>query len=787
MLSALLPTLFLWTSLLSPASAQNASLKPAVFRDFSGGYADAIDPLNLDPKFSPDSLNIVIDNPVGSFKPRAGFIQCGVSPSTTPYTTAYVYSRTDGSENLILSDNNTIWSTRDCITFSTITTGLGYNNIPNFALVRDKLWIVNGSTWVSTWNGSARFVLDGVNSTTPQPAPPKARYIAFWKERVWLARTNTEPSAVYFSALEDSGGNDIDPSTGSAAWPATNAIYVDQDAGSAIFGISPYCDQLKVYKDPGRWGIVFNSQFDNAVVKDFANPGTRYQASIVEHEGAQIFVGRDGIYASDCNQAKRISDAIQVKFDEVNQSNVDSSFKTWDLTGDFNAGTNSSTTISADSVFVSSISGVYADFDVGGLVDTSSNPLVCIPRTGYTIGDACGPIAGPVWPGFGPYTVRVFGDNAIDSGTMYIIKKVDGSTLAYTGGTLDVLASGSSPSTFTANTSAFSNTAVFLHFTGGGSHLYTSTFTIGPVLTFQYLNTDRGLNWLDNIQSRLFFSSGVWTSEIYNLVSVSSFSTLEAEHTVNGGAVAYSVRVGTSSTAITQNAYSPITPGALITGTTSDIYIQVKATMTVVSTLDASPEIDYITVNVAQGSGSNQQVHSFSEDGKLYVSASTGASATNNIVFVKAKPSIDAWGIYDWKIGTMVAFGERFYSIASSHTAVNRMNFGTNDNGQPIHWHWTSRDEAWGDPGVKKYLLEITGDYRSGYASNLKVGYSRDFGTTFTEHTVAATNSGRGTFRLFVNGGNANDYRLRIRGSTLDETAVITGLAGWARILNLRE
>lgn len=736
-------------------------------------------------------MNVDIDNPVGSLKPRAGYLQCGVSPSTASTTNAYVYSRTDGSENLILTDNNTIWSTRDCVTFSTITTGLGFNNIPNFATVRNKLWAVNGSTHVITWDGSTAGLLDG-RAGTPSPAPPKSRYIAFWKERVWLARTTTDPSAVYFSALEDSSGNDIDPSTGSAAWPATNAIYVDQDGGSPIYGIAPFCDQMKVYKENGRWGISFNSQFDNAVVKDFSNPGTRYQASIVDHDGLQHFVGRDGIYASDCSQAKRISEAFNTKFGDVSQSNVDSSFKTWDTDSDFSAGSLSSATVSDGSVFIASRTAIIQDFDRG------LGTWTCIPASdpGATIQSKCG-VYNSTNTQFGSlvigsYSASVTGNTPSDTGTLYIFT-VAGTTIAQSGATiggctLGALSSGGSISTYTVSCSGQAGQSVYLHFTGNGTHLYSSSFTIGTTLTFQYLNTaSEAINMLDNFQSRLFFSTGIWTSEIYNLVTVSSFSSFEAESSLSGGNIAYFVRVGTSATAITQNNYYSITPGALITGTTADIYIQVKASETAPSTLDASPELQNVTVNVVQGSGSNQQIYAISFLGNLYVSASTGTSATNNLVFKKSRSPNESWTLYDWRVGPMVNFTDRLYAASSDGRGINRMLYGTNDNGTAISWYWTSRDEAWGDPGVSKRLLEITGDLRSSTASNLMVGYSRDHGLTFTNSTFSATAAGRGTFRRFVNGGYASDYRLYIGGSTLDETAVITGLAGWAKMLNLRE
>jgi hypothetical protein len=328
---------------------------------------------------------------------------------------------------------------------------------------------------------------------------------------------------------------------------------------------------------------------------------------------------------------------------------------------------------------------------------------------------------------------------------------------------------------------------VFLHFTGGGAHLYSSTFTIGSQLTFQYFNADSGIFGLDNIQSQLYFASGCWTSEIHNLVEVSSFSTFDVESESNGGSFVYGVRVGTDTTAITQNAYQSITPGALITGTTADIYIQVTATLTAVSTLDSTPELQNITVNTVRGSGSSQAVYSFSFGGNLYVNAATGTATTNNITFVKSRRPLDSWTLYDWRIGPMTEFNDRFYAGASTHSAIHRMNYGTNDNGRAISWYWQSRDDTFERPNIRKYLMELNLDFRKGTETSLSGGYSRDGGTSFTNKTVDASCSGRGTARFFMAGSNSLDYRFRVGGSTLDGTVTILGITGWARPAFLRE
>ena len=178
------------------AQAQDTKgLVGATYRDFSGGLVENQDPANLQPNQSPSLQNVVIDDPVGSLKPRNGFIQCGVTPSGSKATNLYAFSRADGTTKLIVTDNTNVWSTSDCLTYSTVTTAGNSSYIPYFTTARDKLWIVNGSTWPITWDVTTAALLDG-RANTPSPKPPACRYPEYWKERVWCGRDNTNQSGV---------------------------------------------------------------------------------------------------------------------------------------------------------------------------------------------------------------------------------------------------------------------------------------------------------------------------------------------------------------------------------------------------------------------------------------------------------------------------------------------------------------------------------------------------------------------------------------------------------------
>ena len=210
------------------------------YGDFSQGLYDTISPSKLPPNASPDLVNVIVDEPVGSIRPRNGFTQCGTTPSGNVARSLYEYERSDGSRRLIVSDNANVYETSDCTTWTTIATGLSSVQRTYFSTVRDKLWFVNRSTWAQTWDGTTRIPLDG-RANTPVPTVPQCNYPEYWQSRVWCARTEAHPAGVFFSALtETTAGNDLDPSTGTLSWPAANLIQVNRQSGGPLYGINVY-------------------------------------------------------------------------------------------------------------------------------------------------------------------------------------------------------------------------------------------------------------------------------------------------------------------------------------------------------------------------------------------------------------------------------------------------------------------------------------------------------------------------------------------------------------------
>jgi hypothetical protein len=300
------------------------------YRGFDGGINNYTTSINLDANESPNLMNVVIDEPLGAITQRNGYSTCGTIPSGKTITNLYSFIKTNGDKWLIVTDNENIYATTDCSSFITIKTGLNANYMPRFATVLDKLWITNGANAVMTWDGSN---LGYVNNA------PIAKYIVYWKSRVWLGNETTNPSSVSFSALTDTSGNILAPDT-DAAWISTNKIYINRDDGSQIYGMKVYRDNLYIFKETGISRIIFESDFNIAVNKNVTSIGSKYNESIVEgDDGILRYLGRDGVYAFDGYNIKRLSDKWVNIFKNIKQNNKTEGFKSWDTASDWINGT----------------------------------------------------------------------------------------------------------------------------------------------------------------------------------------------------------------------------------------------------------------------------------------------------------------------------------------------------------------------------------------------------------------------------------------------------------------
>lgn len=793
------------------------------FRDFSGGLNDRVATVALPVNESPDLQNVMIDEPIGALTTRKGITQCGTTPSGSVATGIYEYIRNNGNRDLILTDNTSVWSTADCVIFSTITTGLNAVAVPYFDTFRDKLWITNKSTNVYTWDGTTATQLDGVGT---HPTVPKGQYITHWKERVWIAR-DTNPSAVYFSSLSNDAGVAIDPSISSNAWPTLNAFYIAQDDGSPIYGLKVYRDNLFVFKETGIWRIIFESVFNTQVVKSVSNIGCKFQDSIVELDNYLYFMGNDGIYKFDGNDVVRVSDKIHNTFASLKQPSRLDKFKTWSDYTDFIQGSLSNTTTkyyetpntqSGGRISLNSELNqiLYQDFESGTISSTwtkptdayalcsiSSSKMLCTKdgsgyRGAYT----------PNTNAYGKWEMDATLNSSIGTQIDFISFNPTSRTHGY-----GVFINGNSQMTlqkYTHGTSSnlCSNFSLSISIpseisvtrsTGGIFNVYyngdslacsatDTSFSSSTYMAVYNLSGVFGDIYFDNIYSYQYPSTGTFTSEISTHTDLTLWKTFDVEETLSGQSIAYSVRTATSVATIGSVAYASITPGATVSTITANKYAQWKATFTTTDN-SVTPLLNSVTLNWQEGDSSSSRVTSVNHNNRMWMSgSSTPANAFNDIVLVKTKTPLENWVKFDLQIAAMSKWNNNLYGTSAVDGKIYRLDHGTSDNGSAINAYWSWKDEHFNTLAYKKTLTELYSYFIPTNATNTKLQYSRDGGTNW--NTLSLDMSGTQAFgvkRLLFNGGNANAFRFKIYNNTLDEAINYLGFDAFANPYRQRE
>lgn len=309
-----------------------------------GTLNTAASPAKLPDGHSPRNQNVWMDEKPGSVVTANGYQKLGELPSGNPPTLLIDFFKTsDGSSKLICSDNESVWWTTDYVTFTLITSGLSAYFQLRGAVIRDKLWLTNGSDDVMTWDGTTLTALNGDGTT---PDVPLGRFIAYHDERVWLYGIEGDLSSLRFSSLTDSSGVEITPDDADA-WPADNELQIsegDADQGTALFLYRGYLYPCKQYS---IWRVTGYDEYTYTRVKTRSGTGTRFQESVQIKDDIVHFIGIDGLYQFDGENSTRISDIVDPSsseegtfaFRNLQQTLLNTRFWNVTDTADFGAGT----------------------------------------------------------------------------------------------------------------------------------------------------------------------------------------------------------------------------------------------------------------------------------------------------------------------------------------------------------------------------------------------------------------------------------------------------------------
>lgn len=333
--------------------------------------ATAPSPTKLKQGQSPSMENVWTDEKPGSVITSNGFIKVGTSPSNLPTTFCLNYFKSSsGIQTFVLSDGATVWTTVDFQNFTQIVTGLSGSFQLRGLVIRDKLWLTNGSDAVRIFDGTTVTVLDGTAGT---PNVPRGRYISYHDERVWLYHVSSARSAAYFSSLTDSTGTIIAPDNVNAWNTTDNFLQISEGDADFGTGLFIYRGFLYLFKQYSIWRLVGYDEYTYSRVKTRSSTGSRFNESLQIIDNLIHMIGIDGIYVFDGEESARISDIIDpgtasqtiFGFDDIQQPNSQNQFWEVQASADWNAGTVPTNLTILNSATLKAADDSQADFQAG--------------------------------------------------------------------------------------------------------------------------------------------------------------------------------------------------------------------------------------------------------------------------------------------------------------------------------------------------------------------------------------------------------------------------------------
>ena len=794
--------------LVAPAYAQQAPVSQSI-TDFSGGLNNFTASIYLNKNESPDLLNVTIDEPLGKLVQRKGYELCGRTPSGNTATNLYNYNKQDGSRFLIVTDNETVWQTEDCENWTTVWDGLSADNLPRFATIIDKLWVVNGSTYPVVWDGANAVQLDGEND---RPLAPKAKYIAWWKSRVFLANTATDPSGLFFSALVSPQGQILDPAVSTGAWANTNnLIYMNRDDGSPIYGIKIYRDNLYGFKETGILRVLFNDEYTLGginVSKTVSSTGSKFQESITEMDDSLLrFVGRDGVYSFNGSNVKRVSAKWTPTFYDILQPSMGEAYQVWDSAADFSAGTLTNLVTNTQGhlgqLALPVVDRVNWSFESGGTNWTLYGNAQIHAVTDIDIGgQAYGTAATSVvaggshlvsmdWQTTSPYggragfTVQILSESGSGLASKTHYTEVQN---GYNTGVRDFISlAGITGKVKLRVTNAEGNGHIDSEYfnaeTMPGNKIYygyaigNQWVTINPYLTIIKSRFD-----LPNISTetpKVFLPmTGTFESQDIQAAGLSQWRLFDAIYSAAGQTAGFELKVADTQANLASATYGPITPGVLVSATTNS-WLKWRGTVT--TTDEAiTPYIDRVGVNWVTGPQSKSAIVSTNYQSRYWVAAATDpANAYNTMTMVESKSPLGSYTKFDLPISAMCVWNNKLYGSIGNTDKIVQLDTGDTDDGATINSYWDSRDELYTSPIVYKSINRMIIDYeRLPDNPTLQIGLSNNLGASFSYKTLdtGADTLVRNTKIINMDANRTLQFRSRIQNSTPGVGYTILGI-----------
>lgn len=552
---------------------------------------------------SPNMSNVWTDEAPGSVQTAKGYVLAGIAPSGNPIRFLFNFKQDTGTQLAIVSDNATVWTTRDFKTFTSIITGLSESFQLRATTARGKVWFTNGNDSVRTFDGTNVVVLDGTGGT---PNVPKGKYITYYHERVVVYNMSGDRSTGRFTALTDSSGTEITPDDANA-WVATNEIKIGDGDGDSGTGMFLYNQKLHFFKAKSIWRLEGIDEFSYFAFKTKAEIGPRIQENVVLLDGLMQFVSIGGFYTFDGDQTERISDILNptsglgnLSVSDIQSPDTNQEFWIQSSAADFDAGTKSAnidTTLNA--LILKPLDDSTVDFVAGTEktnIDTAlEDGAIKLLRTDAGSSSENVALNKPVTIVLGPGGTIVGNLNSLTDGntgsiagftsfasvsipltsgekitTIKLTTLTANKTFSISlDGVVMAASSITSPGTFIAGTGQ-TQMHVDGTLTGGQPGTVTITFPVfsGSVVTLNFSGSATSSCTMSEISffPSLYFSTGKFVSKVLDLKEIPfSLGKLQVDYDLNAETASFFTQ--SSVDGIAWDAETSVTPGSAIAST----------------------------------------------------------------------------------------------------------------------------------------------------------------------------------------------------------------------------
>lgn len=541
------------------------------FYDYSKGVDTYHSSLSLPDGFVQDSLNVLFDG-AAPVEKRKGYT-LSFSTKSYSYTGAWTYTDASNTSWIIVRSSDQLTASNLTGSVVKIAT-VSVNDLVGEVNAFSNAYFVDPTQGVYYWNGTSATFVSG---------SPHGSLITQFHGRVWVS------GAAAPNGNQLYGSKYLDGTTWTTGSNPTDPVQLTvglQDNYDNLTAIYTYLDTLYLFKHFSVYSLYGFDQSNFQISFLTQECGCIDQQSIQTYNHALIFVSLRGVESFDGYGCTRISDPVKNKVDAVSQnafgtqswvqaSNADflagtstptgslyydssllgvtlssstGSFQD-DLAADFNAGTLSSTTVSADSVHIStnnsgninenSFESSGANWVPSGAIPfavaSSAGGFHCgtvSPRTGSGLAMAS-------WgSGTGPTSVAL---------TAQLLLASDLSEIAHITTSIGSPVCSWTPVTVTAPASAIGKRFKFRLIgvlNGVNESFYTSSssFILGGNMSFYYTSDSNGSSYPssglniavdDILLGSSTISSGTFTSRVFNtsatLTSV-TFNTLTTQN-----------------------------------------------------------------------------------------------------------------------------------------------------------------------------------------------------------------------------------------------------------------